>query len=136
METFSWQYQLRGFMGLVGAFIIHLIIGASNRWNMLNIYATSYYKIMDDPKLNITINVFGTPLALFFMGFGMRVGIKFNEIIGTLYCCIVAILIASTALFISSFMPNFERTFPSTKFICFLPLFSIPLYQTSLFTAL
>jgi hypothetical protein len=37
--------MLRGAMGLLGAFIVHLIIGASSRWNMLNSYATSYYKV-------------------------------------------------------------------------------------------
>jgi len=44
-ETLTLQYLLRGAMGLLGAFIVHLIIGASSRWNMLNIYATSYYKV-------------------------------------------------------------------------------------------
>lgn len=44
-ETLTAQYLLRGVMGLLGAFIVHLIIGASSRWNMLNSYATSYYKV-------------------------------------------------------------------------------------------
>lgn len=48
-ETLTAQYLLRGVMGLLGAFIVHLIIGASSRWNMLNAYATSYYKVLPLP---------------------------------------------------------------------------------------
>jgi hypothetical protein len=41
-------------MGLLGAFIVHLIIGASSRWNMLNAYATSYYKVSPLPLRSST----------------------------------------------------------------------------------
>lgn len=49
-ETLTAQYLLRGAMGLLGAFLVHLIIGASSRWNMLNAYATSYYKVALSPR--------------------------------------------------------------------------------------
>ena len=109
METLTWQYMVRGFIGLVGAFIIHMVIGSSNRWNMLNVYATSYYKIMENPEITIKADVFATPLALFFMGIGMRLGTRFNKITGTFLCCLIAMNLSSIILFISSFMPHFHR---------------------------
>ena len=51
LDSLSWKYLLRGAMILLGSFIIHLIIGASSRWNMLNIYITSFYKVTRQPYL-------------------------------------------------------------------------------------
>lgn len=35
--------QLAAICGLVGAFLIHLIVGAIYRWNMVNGYVGYYY---------------------------------------------------------------------------------------------
>ena len=109
METLTWQYMVRGFVGLAGAFLIHVVIGSSNRWNMLNVYATSYYKIMENPSLTIKVDVFGTPLSLFFMGIGIRLGTRFNKITGTFLSCLLAMNLSAVILFISSYMPHFHR---------------------------
>ena len=63
-------------MALFGSFLIHLCIGASYRWNMLNIYVTSYYKVLDDPYLDATHDSIVAPISLFCMGLGMRLGIR------------------------------------------------------------
>lgn len=43
--------MIRGVAGLIGAFIIHLIIGAMARWGLINLYVSSYYKITSDPYI-------------------------------------------------------------------------------------
>lgn len=97
-------------MGLLGAFCIHLIIGASSRWNMLNAYATSYYKVLNSPHLIINEDSYASPLSYFCMGIGMRTGIRLDKKLGTFLTCIFAVSLAAFANFMSSFMPHFERT--------------------------
>ena len=48
------KHFIRGMMLLLGSFIIHLMVGASNRWNMVNPYVTSFYKITEQPYLIVT----------------------------------------------------------------------------------
>jgi hypothetical protein len=43
------------------------------------------------------------------MGVGMRAGIRFEKAVGPLYTCLIAMLFSSLAVFISSYMPTFER---------------------------
>lgn len=76
LESLSFPFHLRGVLALVGGFIINLVIGSSYRWNMINPYITSYYKITTQPYLIISQDSFAAPLSLFFMGLGMRVGIR------------------------------------------------------------
>ncbi len=87
---------------------MHLMIGASSRWNMLNAYATSYYKVLNNPYLVINEDSYASPLSLFCLGLGMRGGIRLEKAVGTLFTCIIALSIASLAVFLSSYMPNFE----------------------------
>jgi hypothetical protein len=47
----EWKWKLRGFLGLLGAFFLHFIVGAIYRWAMINTYITSYYKITNDPYI-------------------------------------------------------------------------------------
>ena len=42
---------MRGLLGILGAFCLHLLIGAISRWPMINAYATSYFKMINDPDL-------------------------------------------------------------------------------------
>lgn len=94
-------------MALSAAFIVHTIIGASSRWNFLNVYATSYYKITQNPYLFITEDSYASPLSLFCMGLGMRIGIRFEKSIGTFFTTIFATFMGSLFTFLSAFMPNF-----------------------------
>jgi hypothetical protein len=43
--------MLRGIIGLLGALTLHLLIGATGRWAIVNPYITSYYKITADPYI-------------------------------------------------------------------------------------
>lgn len=107
METLTWQYLLRGVMALAGAFLVHVVIGASSRWNFLNVYVTSYYKILENPYLVTTEDSYASPLSLFCMGVGMRAGIRLEKAIGSFYTTTVALALASGCSFVSASMPNF-----------------------------
>jgi len=63
-------------MALAGAFMVHVIIGASSRWNFLNVYATSFYKVTVNPYLVVVEDSYASPLSLFCMGLGMRIGMR------------------------------------------------------------
>lgn len=114
-ETLTAQYLLRGVMGLLGGFLVHLIIGASARWNMLNAYATSYYKLLNAPELIINEDSYASPLSLFCMGVGMRAGIRLEKAVGVLPTVVIAMATASLAIFLSSYMPNFQSKPPLTQ---------------------
>lgn len=98
-------------MALIGSFIIHLIIGASYRWNMVNPYITSYFKITSEPYLIIPHDSIASPLSLFCMGLGMRTGLRIQEFFGVTLTCILSFSLAAGSVYISSFMPSFESTF-------------------------
>lgn len=98
-------------MGLVGAFLLHLIIGASNRWNMLNIYATSHYKLVDDPYLTTKEDSYAAPFGLFCTGVGMRLGLRLVQLIGPIPMYVLAISGACINLLASSFMPALPCNF-------------------------
>jgi hypothetical protein len=104
-------------MGLLGAFCVHLMIGASARWNMLNAYATSYYKITSNPYLIISEDSYASPLSLFCMGVGMRAGIRMEKAVGPLYTCAIAMFFSAAAVFVSAYMPTFERTTIYTQYM-------------------
>lgn len=73
---------------------------------MLNAYATSYYKVLDQPYLVINEDSYASPLSLFCMGLGMRAGIRLDRAVGTFLTCIIAMGGASFTAFLSSYMPS------------------------------
>lgn len=76
---------------------------------MLNAYATSFYKITSNPYLIISEDSYASPLSLFCMGVGMRAGIRMEKAVGPLYTCAIAMFCSAVAVFVSSYMPTFER---------------------------
>lgn len=107
LESLSLKYSVIGAMALLGSFIIDLIIGASYRWNMVNIYITSYYKITTQPELQVTEDSIASPLSLFCMGIGMRAGLRVCEVLGVFPTLLLSMLLTSGAIYLSSYMPNF-----------------------------
>jgi hypothetical protein len=73
---------------------------------MLNVYATSYYKVTSNPFLINKEDSIASPISLFCMGIGMRVGNKLVDFIGPLSTFIISVALAGIFLFSSSFMPN------------------------------
>ena len=76
---------------------------------MLNAYATSFYKVTSNPYLIISEDSYASPVSLFCMGVGMRAGIRLEKAVGPLYTCIIAMFFSAVAVFVSSYMPTFER---------------------------
>ena len=63
--------QLAAVCGLLGAFTIHLIVGAIYRWNMIAEYVGIYYE-------SGTITPIGAPLYMLCTGLTMRLGAKLS----------------------------------------------------------
>lgn len=108
LESQSLKHHAVGIMALLGAFIIDLIIGASYRWNMINIYITSYYKVTVEPELLVTEDSIASPLSLFCMGVGMRAGVRLAQGIGVFPTLLLSMLLTTVVVYVSSYMPNFE----------------------------
>jgi hypothetical protein len=106
-EESRFDFYSRGIFGILGAFLFHLIIGATNRWNMLNLYVTSYYKIINNPHHITKENSFAAPLGMFLIGVGMRLGFRFAQSIGTTNLSIISVLFSTLSMFACTFMPNF-----------------------------
>lgn len=63
-------------MGVLGALLLHLLVGAIYRWAMVNNYITSYFKITNDPELVTSEDSIGTPICLFAIGLTMKLGFR------------------------------------------------------------
>lgn len=44
-------YFLKGLIGCVGGFMIHLVIGSLYQWGLINPYITSYFKLNSYPEI-------------------------------------------------------------------------------------
>ena len=42
---YRYEYFFKGFMGCIGGFMIHLVIGSLYQWGLVNPYITSYFKL-------------------------------------------------------------------------------------------
>ena len=98
---------IRGFCGVLGAFILHLLIGAIYRWPMINLYVTSYYKITNDPYLEANENSIGTPIFMLSVGLTMKLGIKLCKKLGKMMVVCTTIVMLVLSLQLSCQMPSF-----------------------------
>ena len=103
----EWKFLLRGLFGILGAFLIHILIGAIYRWPMINPYVTSYYKITNDPDLRSNFNSIGTPVFIFSVGITMKLGMKLNKIIGKMPVLFLPVFMLAGVLYISHMVPTF-----------------------------
>lgn len=94
--------QLAAICGLVGAFLIHLIVGAIYRWNMVNGYVGYYYNTDQQTPI-------GAPLAMLCTGITMRMGYKLSITYGSRPIMGIAVVVATISTFMSSKMPTFTR---------------------------
>ena len=97
----------KGYLVIIGGFLIHIVLGSFYLWGVINVYVTSYYRLHSDSSLDIkmTSSLFSfmslsISLTFFFSlltirSFQPRVVVTFEMI-----------LISATIL-ISSFMSNF-----------------------------
>ena len=92
--------QLAAIGGLLGAFAIHLIVGAIYRWNMITGYVGIYFE-------TDTITPIGAPLYMLCAGLTMRIGAKMSEALGSRFVLSVGMLLAGVATIIGSQTKNF-----------------------------
>ena len=87
--------QLAAVSGLLGAFTIHLIVGAIYRWNMITGYVSIYYE-------TYRITPIGGPLAMLCAGLTMRFGVKMSEWMGSRWVLLLGVFLAGLATIIAS----------------------------------
>jgi hypothetical protein len=98
---------LRGFIGLFGAFLCHVLIGAINRWSLINPYITSFYKITTDPHLEIKKNGFMMPLNMLSIGLTMKWGFHQCKEYGPIKIMIISVLGMALSIWMASFVDEF-----------------------------
>lgn len=91
--------QLAALSGLIGAFMIHLVVGAIYRWNMISYYVGVYY----DDQVWAPI---GAPLFMLTCGLTMRLGWVLSNRNGSIPVLGVALGAAVVSQFASSDMPS------------------------------
>lgn len=95
--------QLAAISGLMGAFAIHLIVGAIYRWNMITEYVGIYYETN-------RITPIGAPLSMLCAGLTMRLGAKVSESLGSRVVLSVGMLFAGISTILSSRTDHFACT--------------------------
>lgn len=70
------KFYGRGVLGVLGAFMLHLLIGAIYRWAMVNAYISSYYKITNDPYLITSNDSIGAPISMLAVGITMKPALR------------------------------------------------------------
>jgi len=106
--------QLAAICGLIGAFLIHLIVGAIYRWNMITGYVGIYFDTDNETPI-------GAPLAMLCAGITMRLGFKLSNTHGSGLVMCVAMIMAILATILASKMTSFPSksiiTQPFSSFI-------------------
>lgn len=102
-ETWTRSYIAKGVLACIGGMIIHLVIGSLYQWGIINIYVTSYYKILS-PSVTLEANAIAFPLMMFCYGLTMRIGIHLAEISHAIIVLVGVTILFSLSVFISSFM--------------------------------
>lgn len=92
--------QMAAVGGLLGAFMIHMIVGAIYRWNMITGYVSIYY----DTEW---ITPIGAPMGMLCAGLTMRLGVKISEWIGSRWVLGIGVCFAGLATIIASRQDSF-----------------------------
>jgi hypothetical protein len=95
--------KLAAISGIAGAFLIHLIVGAIYRWNMITGYVGIYYQTDHETPL-------GAPLAMLCAGLTMRLGFLLSNKYGSRVIMSIAIIVSALSTAIASKMPTFPCT--------------------------
>ncbi len=95
--------QMIAIGGLIGAFMIHLVVGAIYRWNMIAGYVGMYYNSSSSET------PIGGPLLMLCAGATMRLGSKCSDMFGSKCIITIGLALAIFATIISSLMPSFYR---------------------------
>ena len=98
----------KGVISVAGGFIIELVLGSFYLWGAINLYVNSYYFNLDPSNRlspGFTLVVF--PLMSLFSHSASPFGIKLADKIGLRPLIFICTIWLFSAVFLSSFMPNF-----------------------------
>lgn len=101
---------MRGLLGLLGAFLLHVLIGAINRWGMINSYVTSFFKLTADPHIETNVNCFVVPLTMFCAGATMKWGFRRCGQFGLVQVMSVSVVGMAGCSFVASLAEEFACT--------------------------
>lgn len=92
--------QATAICGLFGGFLIHLVVGAIYRWNMITGYIGLYYGTSNETPV-------GAPLVMLCAGITMRLGFKLSGTFGSRWVIVVGIVASTLSVIIASTMDSF-----------------------------
>jgi hypothetical protein len=92
--------QVTAICGLIGGFMIHLIVGAIYRWNMIAGYIGLYYSSNHWTAV-------GAPLSMLCAGITMRLGLKLCGIFGSKWVIAIGLTISTISTIVASTMTSF-----------------------------
>ena len=88
-------------------FLFNNFKGAFYLWGALNIYITSYFRLLNDPNLSLNITGGVFPVMNLFLNASMFFGLVLAEKIGYRVSMLANCILLAACVFVSSFMPNF-----------------------------
>lgn len=94
--------QVTAICGLLGGFMIHLIVGAIYRWNMIAGYVGLYYNTDHWTAV-------GAPLAMLCAGLTMRLGFKLCNTFGSKWVITIGVVVSTISTVVASTMNTFPR---------------------------
>ena len=103
-EEEEWRFWLRGLVGILGAFLLATIIGAGNRFSLINVYVSSFYKLTADPHLDFKKNGFVGPLQIACVGLTLKLGLKLCNAYNPIKIIVASFIGMTACLTTASFM--------------------------------
>ena len=97
----------RGVITIIGGIFIHLVLGSFYLWGSIDIYVSSYFRVVYDHNLNGNITQIVSPVMLLALSCGLPFGSRILKKLGKRWTCMILGLSLSAAIFISSFLENF-----------------------------
>ena len=88
--------------------MVHLVVGAIYRWNMITGYVGLYYNTNNQTPI-------GAPLSMLCAGLTMRLGFKLSNNYGSRWVMAIGVVISTLSVVIGSTMTTFWGTFRIIK---------------------
>ncbi|EAS00157.3 oxalate/formate antiporter family transporter (macronuclear) [Tetrahymena thermophila SB210] len=108
--VFQLSMKTKGFLTLIGGFILLLMSGSMFLWGQINVYVTSYYRQKDDANLDLSVGGAIFPVMMASFGFGLPLGIKLVKIFGQArISLLISTIISCLMIVISSYTERFYQ---------------------------
>ena len=94
-----------GIMGCMGGLMSHLVLGSIFQWGIINVYITSYYKLLN-PTVTLEANSIAFPLMMLGISLTVTAGIYLSEKTHPLIVMSIVGVVQSGFIYASSYMMN------------------------------